>query len=172
LYFKDLDLCTYHSDHLDADAWAVPLRAVGWLEDPEPFTRGDAPEGLVEKLLTLAGQTRRAFAQYQFRGVHECSLCVAEGLGKSGGGIGWSQENLILPGAGEVYAAPGGVAHYVSDHRYLPPAEFIAAAMACPDCGSIEYLEALVRANKGNVVPLERFEDVVRREQLRWNVRR
>jgi hypothetical protein len=158
LHFEDLELCTYHTG-----AWAVPLRAVGWLEAPHPFTRGDEPDGLVTRLLTLAEQTRRTFAQYQFRGGHQCSVCVAEGGGISVGGLSWSQENLIIPGVGEVYAAPGGVAHHVRDHHYLPPSAFVASAMACPDCSSAEYLETLVRANNGQAIPMERFEDLLRR---------
>jgi hypothetical protein len=167
VHFDDLEPCTFHSGHLDADAWAVPLRAVGWLEHPYPFATGEAPVGLVGKLMTLADQTRSAFSQYQFRGVHECSVCIVEGLGRSGGGVGWSQENLIIPGNGEIYAAPGGVAHYVKDHHYLPPSAFIAAVMECPDCSSDEYLQTLVRANNGKAIPLERFEDLLRRERAR-----
>jgi hypothetical protein len=56
---------------------------------------------------------------------------------------------LIVPGVAEVHAAPGGIAHYVADHGYLPPAGFIAAAMACPDCGSANYFEMLRAANCG-----------------------
>ncbi len=163
MYFEDLQLCTYNSGHLHANRWAVPLRAVGWLEHPYPFTTGTAPEGLAARLVTLAAQTRSTFNQYTYRGVHECSLCVAEGRDSSGAGVGWSQENLLIPGMGEIYAAPGGVAHYVSDHRYLPPPAFIAAAMACPDCDSLEYLETLRRANGGKPIPLERFEALLRR---------
>jgi hypothetical protein len=83
-------------------------------------------------------------------------VCIFEARGRSGGGVGWSQENLIIPGTGEIYAAPGGIAHYVRDHRYLPPPGFIAAALACPDCSSDEYLELLLRTNDGKAIPLER----------------
>ena len=31
--------------------------------------------------------------------------------------------------AGTVYAAPSLIAHYVAEHRYLPPAMFIDAAL-------------------------------------------
>jgi len=152
MHFDDLAPCTYHSGPLDAGAWRAPLRAIGWLEHPHQFPLGTVPVGLVWRLRALITQTNEHFPGYRFRGVHACSLCDAEG--RKHGSLGWSQENLIIPGEDEVFAAPGGIVHYVEDHRYLPPAAFIAAALACPDCGTTEYLAALRRANGGHELPL------------------
>jgi hypothetical protein len=35
------------------------------------------------------------------------------------------------------------IAHYVTEHGYLPPPEFVAAVMACPLPGTEEYLAAV-----------------------------
>ncbi len=119
MHIHDLDLCHYYNGPFDADNWAVPLRAVGWLEHPYHFPTGIAPTALVPKLSTLVEQMRQSFFHYQFRGVKSCSLCDASGLA-SPGPI-WSQENLFIPGTGEVYLAPGGIVHYVEGTRICHP---------------------------------------------------
>ena len=153
MYFEDLDACTYHSGPLDASEWAVPLRAVGWLEHPHRFGVGVVPAELVSKIQKLVEQTREHFPHDTFRGSHDCSLCRA--AGRVGGGAGSWQVNLIVPGRHEVYAAPGGIVHYISDHSYLPPAAFLEAVASCADCGSEEYFEALRRANGGLESPVQ-----------------
>src|SRR5262249_54026239 len=61
-----------------------------------------------------------------------------------------------------VYAAPGGIVHYVSDHSYRPPAAFLDAVASCPGCVSEQYLEAIRRANGGVEPPMRTFEEVCR----------
>ena len=156
MHFEDLATCEYHPGPLDAAEWAVPLRAVGWLEHPYRFEVGSAPPELVSRIGQLAEQTHQHFPHYRFRGGHECSICLA--AGRVTGGAGWSQDNLIVPGRDEVYAAPSGIVHYLSDHSYLPPAAFLEAVAACPDCGSEEYFEALRRANGGRQTPVQSWE--------------
>jgi hypothetical protein len=165
VYFDDLALCFYHHGPLDADSWAVPLRAVGWLEHPHEVPVGSVPAGFASRLAELVVQTETTFQQYTFRGVHECSHCLA--AGGAARAVGWSQENLIIPGDGEVFAAPGGIVHYVEDHGYCPPARFVAAVMACPDCDSPEYLQALRRANANREIPVETNEQ----DSLRWKAK-
>jgi hypothetical protein len=60
-----------------------------------------------------------------------------------------------------VYLAPGGIPHYIEVHSYLPPSEFVAAVLRCPDCGTNEYRDALRLANRGNEPPLEVFKPYV-----------
>jgi hypothetical protein len=88
-------------------------------------------------------------------------LCLAEG--KSMLTPSWSQENLIVPGEDQIYAAPGGVIHCIEHHRYQPPQAFITAALKCPDCDSPTYLEALRHANVGLDIPMESDEAYTRR---------
>jgi hypothetical protein len=163
VYFEDLAPCTYHTGHLDSASWAVPLRAVGWLEHPHSVSVGSVPAELAARLAKLVAQTRTHFSHLTFRGVHRCSLCAT--VGASTGAVGWSQENLIVPGEGEVFAAPGGIVHYVADHSYAPPARFVVAVMACPDCDSLDYLSALRSANAGRDVPFESYETSSRRDR-------
>ena len=106
MYFADLEPCVYHPGPLDAASWAVPLRAVGWLEHPHPFPRGTVPADFAAILAGLVGQTRSSFFQYSFRGRYQCTLC-SRAAGSGPILIDWSEVNLIIPGEGEVFAAPG-----------------------------------------------------------------
>jgi hypothetical protein len=164
-----LELCTYHPGPLDAGAWAVPLRAVGWLEHPHPFAVGSVPAEFVARLSQFLGQTREHFPHYGFRGIYECSLCRAEGRTTR---PGWSQQNLIVPAIREVYAAPGSIVHYVADHLYRPPASFLEAVASCPDCGTPEYFEAIRRANGGLEAPLQSFDHELLQSRARFETAR
>ena len=160
MHFPDLAPCHYHRGPFDADEWDVPLRAIGFLEHPHPFDRGPVPAGFLDRFDMLARQTRDAFSQYVFRGLHECDLCIAAGV-QGRPGIGGSAVNVLVPGAGEVFMATGALPHYVTTHGYRPPQSFVDAVMACPSCESPEYLVSLRRANADAEPPLE-FASVAR----------
>jgi len=126
---------------------------LGWLEYPEPFNSGVSPAPILSKLRTIVEQARTAFPHYYFRGGMTWTWCVAAGL-QSPGPV-WSQENILVPGSGVVYAVPGGIPHYMEVHSYLPPVEFLEAVLLCPDVGSEEYFQTLRCANNGNEPPLK-----------------
>lgn len=157
MHFKDLDFCKYHTGPFNAENWSVPLRAIGWLEHPEPFTTGVASIEFATKLKMIVEHTRSAYPHFGFRGVKECSLCLAANL-KSPGPI-WSQENIFIPGSGVVYVAPGGITHYVEIHAYFPPSEFVESVLSCPDPLSKDYYESLRASNAGIKPPLQSAED-------------
>jgi len=154
MHFADLTSCRYHGGPFDAENWAVPLLAIGWLEEPHPFPTGQVPAPLVSKLRALVAQTKAEYRQFGFRGIHVCSLCSSKQQG-SPREPGWSQENLFVPGAEEVFVTPGGILHYIEDHSYLPPSSFLAAVSCCPDVDSIAYRQALRQANAGVQPPLD-----------------
>ena len=96
MYFADLELCFYHSGPHDAYEWQVPLRAVGWLEHPHEFSKGTAAEGLVARIHEIVEQTHSVYAQHSFRGLHECSHCVATGVQRPY--LDGSHRNIFVPG--------------------------------------------------------------------------
>jgi len=153
LRIPDLSLCRYDGGPFDADNWAVPLLAVGWLEYPLTPTNRKVPRGFTAELAALVKQSRAAFGRYRFLGVHECSLCSAEG--RKSPPCPWSQENVFVPGRNCVFVAPGGIVHYVEVHGYAPPEVFITAVLDCPACDSRAYMAAIARANLGVPPPLE-----------------
>lgn len=132
------------------------MRAIGWLEHPQVFNTAPSPANLVPKLKAIVKQSREAYPHYCFRGVKDCSVCVAGKL-PSPGPI-WSQENIFVPGSGVVYVAPGGIPHYVEVHSYLPAIEFVDAVLGCADCRTHEYRVALRAANRGKEPPLKDYE--------------
>ena len=158
MHIPDLELCQYSDGPLDAKNWAVPLVGVGWLEHPLEFSTGACAASVLSKLRTMVEQTRSEYRQYRFRGVHICSHCVAQQQ-PSPPEAGWSQENLLVPGKSTVYAAPGGIVHYIEEHAYLPPPEFLDAVNRCPSVDSLEYREALRLANAGAEPPLETWSE-------------
>ena len=149
MYIEDLTLCRYHRGVLDADSWQTPLLAVGWLEHPHRYAQGDVPANLVARLEQFVHAASEAFAHEHFRGLHCCSLCSTE---RAAAPLELSYINLLIPGSGVVYASPAGILHYMAEHSYLPPSDFIAAVNACPDYGSEPYLVALRQANGGHPV--------------------
>jgi len=168
VYYADLEICSYNGGPFASENWAVPLLAVGWLEQERPFSIGPPPDGLAQKLTTLIAQMRHTFSQEKFRGVKTCSLC--EFNGRISPGPIWSQENLFVPGKSEIYLAPGGIVHYVEEHSYLPPVQFVQAVLSCPPCDTRDYLESLRASNRGIAIPLVTAE--IYRSQIQADLRR
>jgi hypothetical protein len=139
---------------LDAASWAVPLRAVGWLEHGHEFAVGVVPATLVARIERFLDFICEYLPNMGFRGLHECSLCLATGRHVVDDR---SWVNLLIPGRNEVFAAPGGLVHYISDHSYLPPASFLEGVDSCPYPGSPRYLEALRDANAGLEPPVTSY---------------
>jgi hypothetical protein len=100
---------------------------IGWLEAPHPFPTKKASEELLdalfEKCLIIVNGTR---------GWHLCHFCdvPAHGVEVSRGGkrtfLGHA-EIRVEAKDGKVYAAPDLIYHYVSEHDYDPPKEFVEA---------------------------------------------
>lgn len=179
MHIPDLTVSCYHKGGpLDPQEWAVPLLYVGWLEYPHSFATGIVSDSALSKLKAIVTQTKAVYGLcVGFLGVKSCTLCDASGipspesfsllsdvprrqsfpLGIPGP---WSQENIFVPGCRVVYAAPGGVVHYVEAHEYLPPLEFVRSVLCCPDPDSTEYYEALRASNAGAEPPLKRTDDL------------
>lgn len=50
---------------------------------------------------------------------------------------------MIIPSTTCVYVAPDLVVHYVEQHQYSPPTEYIAAVLTCPEQSSDAYVDLL-----------------------------
>jgi hypothetical protein len=79
--------------------WAVPLRAVGWLEHSEPYQTGTVPAELAAKLWALV-----ANPPLVSMGMYSCSFCREYEIGQNSTGVIWSRE-LYIPGDAEVFVA-------------------------------------------------------------------
>jgi hypothetical protein len=104
----------------------LTLRAVGWLERPE-FPTGTVPKECIGKLVVAL---RGGIFSDGHRGSHSCGLC-----GKSLPEVTWKRRRLTLQGHGHylvqlgkvVYMAPALLLHYILEHGYCPPEEFVEA---------------------------------------------
>lgn len=101
--------------------------AVGWLDKSHPFTVGPAPKRFVTRLRDIiAGEHVN-----QTRGFHQCNLCGRDRIKFHT----WNKTKLLgsaeiwVPDAdgSNIFAAPTMIQHYIIDHNYLPPAQFIEA---------------------------------------------
>ncbi|WP_234731832.1 DUF7919 family protein [Acidocella facilis] len=128
MYFPDLTPYQY--------ACAEPqlgLLNIGWLSGEYPFPQGIPNEDFVAVLRKLVATPVRLF-----RGSHLCEFCPKPPTILSKGGIPMLAPLPGTTGNGEIhiktannttYVAPVLILHYVTDHHYLPPQEFIDAAL-------------------------------------------
>ncbi len=69
-------------------------------------------------------------------GLHACDLCPRH---KAATGAA----NLFVPALAAVFVAPELILHYVTQHSYRPPDEFITAVTNCPPMKSEDYMAAM-----------------------------
>lgn len=103
---------------------------IGWLKADKEFTMGEVPEGFVDKLKKY--EENRFF---KTKGMHYCDFCQENHSS--------SDEIRVVSKEGVVYASPTLLSHYIEEHKYLPPQEFIDAVMEGPSPDSVEYDTAI-----------------------------
>jgi hypothetical protein len=111
---------------------------VGWLDGTHPFPKGSVERRLIEKMKVLAEKPVELY-----RGFHICELCEPSDVEKNtrssrvvaypnSSWAKWvarrSSNGEIRVTKGEVtFAAPVLIVHYIEEHRYLPPPQFLKA---------------------------------------------
>ena len=106
----------------------LEMFAVGWIESPD-FTQGDVPDASIEALVAA---TPGKIVPDGTRGWHTCTICEAEMPQ-----VEWNGNPVEVMGNGSylvrsgssVYLAPALLLHYIIDHNYQPPQEFIDATV-------------------------------------------
>jgi hypothetical protein len=126
-FFKDDSPYGYLPEFIDGSV------NIGWLDAAEPYTTGDVPAEFVERLVELCRNSVN-----RTRGWHYCNLCpkpaesfpqpitVKSPTGDFPVGFG---EIRVQSKDGVRYAAPDLVAHYVVEHHYRPPEQFVHAVL-------------------------------------------
>ncbi len=130
MYFQDLTPFKYSTDERCGNA-----QNVGWLSIEHEFPRGDTPEEFRRVLRLLSAESVN-----QCMGWHDCEFCETPPQKLSFWRRAPTRSNSAAKGNGEihvptahgdiVYVAPQLVAHYVEEHRYRPPNEFVEAVLA------------------------------------------
>jgi hypothetical protein len=104
------------------------LSAVGWLGD-EVATKGDVSEDCIDRLVE-AYEANKKLSDGSM-GPHSCEICSA-GCDPV---VQWRDRGIRLYGHGHhliklgstVYMCPVLILHYILDHDYKPPSEFVRA---------------------------------------------
>jgi hypothetical protein len=129
MFFADLTPYEYGRDEPQAH-----ILNIGWLSHDHPFSTGPVSEAFVQMLRRLV-----AAPVNLYRGSHLCEFCPDPPVFLSPGGLrmidpppstAGNGEIRVVGNAGRIYVAPVLVVHYVEEHKYQPPAEFIAAVVS------------------------------------------
>jgi hypothetical protein len=129
-YFPDLSPYKYLGGDPDRDTEVVN---VGWLDDAHAFEKGPVADEIRARLKQMClFETAR-----QTRGFHTCHFCSPPGLDPPprlfgleivGGQRRLGSAEIRVKGVDKrVYAAPDLIYHYITEHSYQPPAEFLEA---------------------------------------------
>jgi hypothetical protein len=102
MYFKDLDI--------ENRAFNVQLIKIGWLDNEHVFNIGPIPKKFIDKLKKIKPNVRSF-------GYHKCPFCNEK--------QGSNRYVLKIEDTLQCYDAPDMIIHYIEDHNYLPPQEFI-----------------------------------------------
>src|SRR6187402_1172267 len=103
--------------------------AVGWLHPDHPYTQGIVSPGFLARLDAFLERSLESLGTLGWGatgGYHTCEFCEKA----------WGTGIVGVLGEGKLYCVPKMIAHYVVDHDYAPPAEFVAAVLSGPLPGS------------------------------------
>jgi hypothetical protein len=128
-HFDDL------SEYQYSGAPVAGVLHVGWLGRGHSFTRGVVSQEIVAKLKRLAARPVELY-----RGTHVCELCDVPESIRSGqdrftrysAWAEWAREResngeIRVSKDGVIYAAPVLITHYIEEHGYCPPTDFLKA---------------------------------------------
>jgi hypothetical protein len=136
-YYPDLSPYTYSDKEVGTSTVNI-----GWLDGAHEYVQGAVPDLFVERLWVFCREHI-----FRMRGYHICELCLrlpsreypwtAQRSGEKLR-LGSAEIRVISPD-GVVYAAPDLIYHYIVEHHYCPPQEFVEAVLAGLLPGSPEY---------------------------------
>lgn len=142
MYYKDLTKYEYMTKEDSLN--------IGWLQKGHLFSKGDVPEEFLEKLwkyLRYPVQVCRGFHACDFCNIAQKGVPIVEFKGEKRE-VGY-YEIRVWGKDGNVYAAPSLIFHYISQHGYKPPQEFIDAVMDSGDAYSDEYYQKVLEYSNG-----------------------
>ncbi len=124
-YFEDLSINTYTS------AAESGRLSVGWLAEGKPFHTGRTSEAFRSALDDLCRNHAKSFCF----GYHVCEFCPDGSVEDSYFTSMGNGEIEIRSANGTWYVAPCLIIHYVAEHDYCPPSEFIEAVLNPSEIG-------------------------------------
>ena len=140
-YFEDLSIYSYHGSH----CYRTITKNIGWLAADHSFEKREPTERILDLIWNYC-----TVSVARMRGIHKCEFCPpgdwhnAERHGKR---LLLGTSEIRVFGKDEIiYAAPTLIYHYVWQHHYKPPDEFIQAlthSSKPPDQEFFKRLETL-----------------------------
>ncbi|MDX6345501.1 MAG: hypothetical protein QOF84_291 [Streptomyces sp.] len=134
-YYEDLSPYGYFTETIPP---GISAACVGWLDPDHDHPTADPDSAFADRLFALTRDHRSAVTSSW----HGCLLCPRRLFGTSGrpypvkvsrlGGeilVGHGELRLRSASPGTWLIAPDLVVHYVTAHRYAPPAAFVEAVM-------------------------------------------
>lgn len=150
-YFEDL------SDYCYSSYFARPgTKSVGWLARGHEFPTAELKEEILDLIWLYC-----SFPVGQMRGFHLCEFCpkgTCVQFERNGQRMFLgSAEIRVFALNGLVYAAPTLLYHYVADHHYRPPPEFLKALREGPRPPNQGFFDCLanlgLKCNKASGCP-------------------
>jgi len=122
MHYKDLSTYEYLTGAKNAG-----MVNIGWLEKGHSFPTGQVSMDIIHTIGELC-----THPVHKTRGYHTCSLCkntespIVVVFKDKTFRLG-SSEIHVKRNNGITYAAPDLIYHYIKDHHYLPPEDFLIA---------------------------------------------
>jgi len=146
-YFKDLTQYIYSK----GEKSHLPVLNIGWLSNSESFITGETSQEFKDKLYRFCLDE---YVVLVMRGFHNCEFCglslsewgkTHPDYGKNAGLMGLGDGEIRVIGLSKVYASPTLIYHYVVEHNYKPPQEFVDAVLTGPQPDSAEHQDLLMK---------------------------
>ena len=136
-YFEDLTNYSY--------LYHENSKNIGWLDNSYSYQKGTVSQEFMDKLWIYLNVKINLV-----RGFNNCSLCPVEYKRDSEATyngesirLGFAEIRVLGEDGSTLYAAPDLIYHYIIDHEYVPPKEFIQAVLKGPKPDSSEYKKFL-----------------------------
>ncbi len=164
MYYRDLSPSKYQNLLLEIG----PTLNVGWLGPEHEFKTGKPDPRFLDALWAYCCQPI-----VEHRGYHMCEFCspapdatpheCPQGQTKKLG----SKLICVFGSDSTAYLSPDLVFHYVSDHNYAPPDDYVRAVVSGPPPGTKEYAK-LVRPYLDNATVEASAKDAARAAAARY----
>lgn len=131
------------------------VRAVGWLDASQPYTKGPVPPEFVLRLREFVAQSSissEALYFGAFGGFHTCEFCQQN----------HETRNFGVPFGEALFVAPAMISHYVEQHEYAPPGIFVTAVLVSPLPDTLKYRTACQRFRE---LHMQRVQELIRQQQ-------
>uniref|UniRef100_UPI0040560A9C DUF7919 family protein n=1 Tax=Acetatifactor sp. TaxID=1872090 RepID=UPI0040560A9C len=154
-YYKDLTQYQIEPRKLIGEKNFENVFNIGWLGEDGNFTKGEVSEEFLMNLWEYyrypVYMTRKLYNNEGLDGYWKFFTALYNGRRRQ---LGKSEIRVMNKQKDRIYAAPELILHYIMNHKYLPPQEFIDAVMTGPKPDSEEFCE-MIRETFVNVRKLE-----------------